>query len=91
MPFPPWHRLLPQLPRPGSWRRHSKAPFNFLLNLMVPGPQSLALVITWAAEQAPMLSSRGSGGASERASSVASQADSDSDAGSAPFDILLAR
>ena len=75
--------------------RNSKAPFNFVLNLMVPGPQKLALVITWAAEQNPSLSHQNSGSSAPSLqrdhSSVSSHADSDSEAGSGPFDILLAR
>ena len=75
--------------------RNSKAPFNFVLNLMVPGAQKLALVITWAAEQNPSLSHQNSNSSAPSLqrdhSSVSSHADSDSEAGSGPFDILLAR
>lgn len=75
--------------------RNSKAPFNFVLNLMVPGAQKLALVITWAAEQNPSLSHQNSSSSAPSLqrdhSSVSSHADSDSEAGSGPFDILLAR
>jgi len=73
--------------------RNSKAPFNFILNLMVPGPQKLALVVTWAAEQAPPVSHATSPDSplQHEGSSLTSHGDSDSESGSAPFDVLFAR
>ena len=79
--------------------RNSKAPFNFVVNLMIPGPQKLALVITWAAEQAPTTGSshhsspEGHTGPHFRRqlSSASSQAETDSEAGGSPFDTILAR
>ena len=71
--------------------RSSQAPFSFVMNLMVPGPRNLALVITWAAEQDPHPLQVEPSTPSMGADGGMSNADSDSEIGSSPFDILLAR
>ena len=66
--------------------RDSKAPFTFVLNLMVPGPRNVALVVSWAAEDPAQ-------GCDRPALHDADESggDTDSDSGASPFDTCLAR
>lgn len=78
---------------PHGYRRKAKTPFSLVMNLMVPGPQQLALAVTWAAEQAPQAApaSESSMRRDSTSSAASPRGDSESEAGGAPFDLLLAR
>ena len=75
------------------WRRESTAPFTFILQLMVPGPPHLALVIAWAADFNPSLGGEPLDGTSENGTARSDMGDIDSedDLGGSPFDLCLAR
>lgn len=75
--------------------RNSKAPFTFVVQLMVPGPPFLSLVMAWAADydpskpahmDTPMHQAEGQAAFSPRA-----DPDSDSELTQSPFDLCLAR
>ncbi|KAK9823769.1 hypothetical protein WJX72_005371 [[Myrmecia] bisecta] len=70
--------------------RNSKAPFTFVVQLMVPGPPYLSLTMAWAADHDPCMS--GKPQTPNTAGSVNStEVDSDDELGRAPFDLCLAR
>lgn len=75
--------------------RNSKAPFTFVVQLMVPGPPFLSLVMAWAADydpskpgnmDTPLHQAEGSPAFSHRL-----DPDSDSELTQSPFDLCLAR
>lgn len=74
--------------------RDSKAPFTFVVQLMVPGPPFLSLTMAWAADYDP--SKRGPTDSphspdASRPSFTGNDADSDSELFKSPFDLCLAR
>ena len=68
--------------------RNSKAPFTFVLQLMVPGPPYLSLTMAWAAEYDP---SAALGDAGTPKSPEGPDGESDSELSQSPFDLCLAR
>jgi hypothetical protein len=60
-------------------RRNSKAPFNFVVQIMIPGAQPMSLTIAWAADYDPAAVAGRSGNDSESEDRVG------------PFDLAFAR
>ena len=73
--------------------RASTAPFTFIVNILIPGPPHLSLIMSWAAEYNPDATSGGGNGAAGVPSSPSAVDDSDGELDdlSAPVDIAMAR
>ncbi|DBA89089.1 hypothetical protein WJX77_009682 [Trebouxia sp. C0004] len=86
---PTWHiaQHLPAI-------RDSKAPFTFVVQLMVPGPPFLSLTMAWAADYDPSKPMSSDTPQSQTDGSPVfsgNDADSDSELVKSPFDLCLAR
>ncbi|KAL0043136.1 hypothetical protein WJX79_010214 [Trebouxia sp. C0005] len=86
---PTWHiaQHLPAI-------RDSKAPFTFVVQLMVPGPPFLSLTMAWAADYDPSKPTSSETPQSQTDGSPTfsgNDADSDSELVKSPFDLCLAR
>eukprot|EP00891_Asterochloris_glomerata_P006240 jgi/Astpho2/6240/fgenesh1_pg.00088_%23_51_t len=68
--------------------KNSKAPFTFVLQLMVPGPPYLSLTMAWAAEYDPSAALNDAG---TPKSPEGPDGESDSELTQSPFDLCLAR
>ena len=73
--------------------RESKAPFTFVVQLMVPGPPFLSLTMAWAADYDPSARppSETPHSPEGHASFAGIDGDSDSELVKSPFDLCLAR
>ena len=74
--------------------RDSKAPFTFVVQLMVPGPPFLSLTMAWAADydpSKPMSSETPQSQTDGSPTFSGNDGDSDSELVKSPFDLCLAR
>ena len=73
--------------------RDSKAPFTFVVQLMVPGPPFLSLTMAWAADYDPSkpLTSETPQSPDGSPSFAGNDGESDSELVKSPFDLCLAR